>query len=408
MDRNPTRRNEGRQSGPLARFIPQYMALIRGQGYVRASQRYHESLLEYFDAWLARHGRALDQIDEALVEEFLVPHVRTQWVHVSAPATMRRLVALLRQLGVTPPVAKPPLTVAEETMAQYQCFLMKERALSPATAQSWTRYIGLLLAEKFSDGPLDLSALCAADITTFVQRHARRHGASYSRKLVAATRSFLRYLYYKGLHKQDLARFVPRVARWALSTLPKHLPARDVRRVLAACDRRTALGRRDYAILLLLARLGLRAGEVIRLTLDDLDWEHARVSVHGKANRFAQLPLPADVASAIAQYLRRDRPRCECRSVFIRDYAPLVGLSAANSIGKIVKTALKDAGVKSARQGAHLLRHSLATDMLRRGASLDEIGEILRHSSPDTTAIYAKVDLTALRSIAVAWPGGVR
>lgn len=384
------------------------MALIRAQGYVRASQRYHQTLLEYFDAWLARQRRTLDQIDEALVEEFLVPHVRAQWVHVSAPATMRRLVALLRQLAVTPSAAKPPATAAEETVARYQSFLTKERALSPATAQSWTRYIALLLSEKFEDRPLDLSALCAPDITTFIQRHARRYGRSYTRKLVAATRSFLRYLYYKGLHEQDLARFVPRVPRWALSTLPKHLPARDVRRVLAACDRRTALGRRDYAILLLLARLGLRAGEVIRLTLDDIDWEHARVSVHGKADRFAQLPLPADVASAIAKYLQRDRPRCECRAVFIRDYAPLVGLAKANSIGKVVKTALKAAGVSSARQGAHLLRHSLATDMLRRGASLDEIGEILRHRSPDTTAIYTKVDLTALRSIAVAWPGGVR
>ena len=408
MDPKPTPPREVGQNGPLSRFIPQYMALIRAQGYVRASQRYHQTLLEHFDSWLARHRRSLAQIDEALIEEFLVPLVRAQWVHVSAPATMRRLVALLRQLGITPPVAKPPTTAAEETVARYQCFLTKERALSPATAQSWTRYIVLLLSEKFADRPLDLSALSASDITTFVQRHARRYGASYARKLVASLRSFLRYIYYKALHEQDLARFVPRVPRWALSTLPKHLPARDVRRVLAACDRRTALGRRDYAILLLLARLGLRAGEVIRLTLDDIDWENARLSVHGKADRFAQLPLPADVASAIAKYLRRDRPRCECRAVFIRDYAPLVGLAKANSIGKIVKTALKAAGVNSARQGAHLLRHSLATDMLRQGASLDEIGEILRHRSPDTTAIYAKVDLMALRSIAVAWPGGAR
>jgi site-specific recombinase XerD len=264
MDPKPTAPNEDGPRGPLARFIPQYMALIRGQGYVPASQRYHQTLLEHFDAWLARHRRSLAQIDEALIEEFLVPHVRAQWVHAGAPATMRRLVALLRELGVTPPVAKPPTTAAEETVARYQCFLTKERALSPATVQSWTRYIVLLLSEKFAAGRLDLSALCASDITTFVQRHARRYGASYARKLVAALRSFLRYIYYKGLHGQDLARFVPRVPRWALSTLPKHLPARDVRRVLAACDRRTARGRRDHAILLLLARLGLRAGEVKR------------------------------------------------------------------------------------------------------------------------------------------------
>jgi site-specific recombinase XerD len=161
-------------------------------------------------------------------------------------------------------------------------------------------------------------------------------------------------------------------------------------------------------ILLLLARLGLRAGEVIRLRLEDIDWDHACLLVRGKAGRSAQLPLPGDVARAMAQYIRRDRPRCDCRSIFIRDYAPLDGLSKANSIAKIVWQALKNAGVKSARAGAHLLRHSLATDMLSRGASLDEIGEILRHRSADTTAIYAKVDLKALRSLAVAWPGGAQ
>ena len=408
MDPKPKSPTEGGPSGPLSRFIPQYMALIRAQGYVRGSQRYHLSLLEYFDAWLARRHRTLDQIDEALVEEFLEPGVRTQWVHVSAPATMRRLIAMLRQIGATPAAVSAAPTAAEEAVTKYRRFLVDERALSPATAVSWLRYVEPLLLEKFGEGAIELSALRPSDITTFVQRHARKHGSSYARKLVASMRSFLRYLHYKGLHDQDLAKVVPRVARWSLSTLPKYLPARDVKRVLDACDRRTAMGRRNYAILLLLARLGLRAGEVIRLTLDDIDWEHARMTVHGKAGRSAQLPLPADVARAMAKYIRRDRPRCGCRAVFIRDYAPLAGLAKANSIAKIVRTALKTAGVNSARKGAHLLRHSLATDMLQHGASLDEIGEILRHRSPDTTAIYAKVDLTALRSLAVAWPGGAR
>jgi integrase len=168
------------------------------------------------------------------------------------------------------------------------------------------------------------------------------------------------------------------------------------------------LGRRDYAILLLLARLGLRAGEVVKLRLEDVDWENARITVCGKGGKWAQLPLPADVAKAIARYLRHDRPRCACRRLFIRDYAPIEGFSRAGSIASIVKRALGKAGVVSARKGAHLLRHSLATEMLRKGASLDEIGEVLRHRSPDTTAIYAKVDLTSLRALALPWPGGAR
>lgn len=178
--------------------------------------------------------------------------------------------------------------------------------------------------------------------------------------------------------------------------------------MLRHCDRRTALGRRDYAILILLARLGLRAGEVVRLNLEDIDWENARITVCGKGGKWALLPLPPDVARAIAIYLRRDRPRCACRRVFTRDYAPIGGFNRASAIASIVKRALARAGVASARKGAHLLRHSLATDMLRKGASLDEIGEVLRHKSPDTTAIYAKVDLNSLRTLALPWPGGAQ
>jgi site-specific recombinase XerD len=220
-------------------------------------------------------------------------------------------------------------------------------------------------------------------------------------------RSFLRYLHYKGFVGQDLSLTVPKVARWPLSSLPKHLPAAQVRQVLSHCDRSTPLGRRNYAILLLLARLGLRASEVVRLNLEDIDWENARITVCGKGGKWAPLPLPADVARALARYLRRDRPRCACRRVFIRDYAPLGGLNRNTSVAKIVQCALAKAGVVSARKGAHLLRHSLATEMLRQGVSLDEIGEVLRHKSRDSTAIYAKVDLNWLRALALPWPGGV-
>jgi site-specific recombinase XerD len=199
-----------------------------------------------------------------------------------------------------------------------------------------------------------------------------------------------------------------RVARWSLSSLPKHLPAAAVQRVLESCDLETSTGRRNHAILLLLARPGLRAGEVVRLNLEDIDWDNARITICGKGGHRAQLLLPIDVGQAIAGYLHRDRPRCSCRSLFIRDYAPLLGLGYPVSIAKIVKCALKKTGVESARKGAHLLRHSLATDMLRKGASLEEIGEVLRHKSPGSTAIYAKVKLDALKPLALRWPGGVQ
>lgn len=178
--------------------------------------------------------------------------------------------------------------------------------------------------------------------------------------------------------------------------------------MLDSCDQETPIGRRNYAILLLLSRLGLRAFEIVGLNLEDFDWDNALITVCGKGRQRAQLPLPADVGQAVAHYLHHDRPRCSSRRVFIRDHAPLAGFGHSHAISKIVWRALEKAGVKSARKGAHLLRHSLATDLLQKGASLDEIGEVLRHKSPDSTAIYAKVELTALRQLALCWLGGVK
>jgi integrase len=178
--------------------------------------------------------------------------------------------------------------------------------------------------------------------------------------------------------------------------------------VLDHVDQQTAVGRRNYAILLLLARLGLRSWEIVALNLEDIDWENARITIRSKGGRLSQLPLPADVGRAVAQYLRHGRPRSHCRRVFIRDKAPRVGFANSIAISTLVMRALQNARVASAHKGAHLFRHSLATNMIRQGASLEEIGELLRHQSPNTTAIYAKVDLPALRPLALPWPGGAR
>jgi site-specific recombinase XerD len=190
--------------------------------------------------------------------------------------------------------------------------------------------------------------------------------------------------------------------------LPKFLQPDQVQLVLNQCDRRTAKGRRDYAIFLLLARLGLRACEIVSLTLDDIHWRAGEIRIEGKGNRSAMLPLPADVGRAIAAYLRKDRPSCSTRRVFIRMRAPLRGFANSEAISTIVARALKKAGIDSPYTGAHLFRHTLATQMLRQGAALSDIALILRHSSINTTAIYAKVDLTALEAVAQPWPGGVK
>jgi site-specific recombinase XerD len=224
--------------------------------------------------------------------------------------------------------------------------------------------------------------------------------------LTTALRSFLTYLRYEGQIATDLAAAVPAVANWSLPSMPKALPSEQVELLLTRCRRPTPMGRRDYAILLLLARLGLRAGEVASLTLEDIDWETGQVKVRGKGGRYSELPLPAEVGEAIAAYLQHGRPRCHSRTVFLRVSAPVGSFRDHRAVCLIVKHALARAGIQSPRKGAHQLRHALATQMLSRGASLAEIGELLRHSSPRTTSIYAKVDLTALRPLALPWPGG--
>jgi site-specific recombinase XerD len=193
-----------------------------------------------------------------------------------------------------------------------------------------------------------------------------------------------------------------------MASIPRAIPPDQVRQLLASIKRHTAVGRRDYAILLLLARLGLRSGEVAFLQLEDIDWKAGRLSVQGKSGRRTDLPLPADVGRAIAAYLRRGRPTSTSRRVFLRARAPIRGFLTQSAIGSIVKHRLEHAGIVAPAKGAHQFRHALATGMLRQGASLSEIGEVLGHRHPDTTRIYAKVDLDGLRKLALPWPGGVR
>ena len=286
--------------------------------------------------------------------------------------------------------------------------MRQERALASTTLIAYTPFVSDFLTEHFGTGPVDLSSLSAADVTRFVRCRAARIHSKRVQLMTAALRSFLRFAYYRGDVHTDLAACVPAVANWSPSNLPKAFPSAQIKRVLASCNRRTAVGRRDYAILLLLARLGLRAREVTTLTLEALDWEAGGITVRGKGGHDSPMPLPPEVGEALADYLRNGRPPTASRCVFLRARAPVQSLKGSWAIACVVRGALARAGMESPRKGAHQFRHGLACQMLRRGASLAEIGEVLRHRSLQTTAIYAKVDLPALRSLALPWPGGGR
>lgn len=245
-----------------------------------------------------------------------------------------------------------------------------------------------------------------SDVTEFVLLYARSVSPRTAQLGTTVLRAFFRFLFLRGDTATDLSSCVPTVAEWRCSTRPKSLEPRQVERMLGCCDQNTAIGRRDYAALLLLSRLGFRAGEIVAMELDDIDWDAGVLRVRGKGSRRDQLPLVEDVGQALAAYLCDGRPRCSTRRVFVRARAPHQGFSGSAAVDGIVSRALTRAGLHPPRKGAHLMRHSLAVRMLRHGASLDEIAEVLRHCLITTTQIYAKVDVAALREVAQPWPGG--
>jgi site-specific recombinase XerD len=280
--------------------------------------------------------------------------------------------------------------------------------LAQATIVNYIRFVREFLMDCFASGPATLSRLRSGDVVRFVQRRAPQLQLKTAKLLTTALRSFLQYGRYRGEIQLDLAAAVPLVASWSMPSIPRAIAPDQVRRLLVRINRRTAVGRRDYAIVLLLARLGLRASEVVFLELDDIDWKEGSLSVCGKGGRRLQLPLPVDVGEAIVAYVRHGRSPSTSRRVFLRARAPLRGFLGPSAVGSIVRHALLRAGIDAPTTGAHQFRHGLATEMLRHGASLSEIGELLGHRSPETTKIYTKVDLDALRTLALPWPGGAR
>ena len=391
--------------GPLARDVDGFAADLAAQGYARKTAMDKLGLVRHLSLWLESEGLGAVVLDEGRFDTFLRTR-EPRRVPQGEAVTGRQLLGYLRRKGRIPDA--PKSAVSDDPMARiertYERYLINERGLSPSTVSKYLAAVHGFLAKRFETREVVLHMLVARDANRFIVGHAKTR--SHAKDLAAALRSFLRHLYQRGDIAIDLAGAIPTVTNWRLSQLPKSLPPEGVESVLESCDRNTAVGRRDHAILLLLARLGLRGGEVATLTLDDIDWDKGLVTLSGKGQRREALPLPEEVGSALAAYLRDGRPSCATRRVFVRAIAPYRGFSSTMAICDIVRRALARAGIEAPLKGAHLLRRSLACGMLKNGASLEEIGQILRHRHPETTQIYAKVDLEALRTLAPAWPGG--
>jgi site-specific recombinase XerD len=298
-------------------------------------------------------------------------------------------------------------TAVDRVTAEFAQHLQHNHALATATIDGYVRVARQFLSWRFGQEEVRLHDLTPCDSIAFVQHESKRMAPPAVKRAANALRSFLRFGQFRGDVPAALAAGVPSVATWTTTPpIPKAIAAEHAQCAIESCDPRTAVGQRDRAVLLLLARLGLRACEVIRMTLDDIDWDQSQLRIRGKGGRHSLLPLPADVGGAIAAYLQNGRPTCEDRHLFLRSLAPVRGLQeGSDGIGTIVRHALARANVDAPHRGSHQFRHALAAHMLRQGASLPEIGQVLRHRSPQTTSIYAKVDLNALRTLAIAWPG---
>jgi site-specific recombinase XerD len=396
----------GRAQRLLDDQIEPFLQHLRDTGYAERTLRKKRTVARSFARWAHGKGIATINLNDGHVDAFVLRLPRGGKSRRKFElAAVRLFLGYLRAtvaLQCSP--AEAPNSSTANLLQQYENHLRKDRGLAENSLRVYLPLIQTLLASKFAGTgfPQSLKALTIRD---FVIAQTRDRSAEYVRLLSTALRSFCRFLFLSGHMPVDLSPSVPRVCKYRHSTPPAFLAPEEVTRALAAMDRATPRGRRDYAILLLLARLGLRAGEIVSLELDDICWRTAEIAVRGKGRTIERLPLLRDIGEALAAYLRKDRGVSKSRRIFLRMWAPRIGLTGPAAVGHIVRLALAQAGIRrSGRGAAHLFRHGLATRMIRHGASLPEIAEVLRHRSQMTTSGYTQVAFEALREVAQPWP----
>ena len=393
-------------AGPLEPYAAGFAAELARLGYTSGSAYVQMLLMAHLSRWLTGEGLDAGGLTPGAADLFLAHRRAVGYTQLLSLKGLAPLLGHLRRLGAAPEAPAPVLAgPAGEVLARYQRYLVSERGTGAATAADYAAKMRPFLASREKAGALDLAGLTAADVTAFITENCPSMRRGTAKLTVTALRSLLGYLHVAGDIPGPLAWAVPAVATWRLASLPAPLEPGQVAAMLAGCDTGTAAGRRDLAMLTLLARLGMRAGEVAALSLDDFDWRAGEITVTGKGRRSERLPLPPDVGEAVASYLRGGRPEPVegTRRVFLRLHAPHCGLTTGG-VTMAVLAAAQRAGL--GRVHAHRLRHSAATGMLRAGASLPEVGQVLRHRRLLSTAIYAKTDVPALRALARPWPGG--
>ncbi len=400
MGGNPSR---VRVIGPLFPYVAGFQAELEAQGYRPNTVSAQLRVMAHISRWLAAGDLGVGNLTPERVEQFLVARRKAGYALWCSPKGVAPLLVYLRRLGVVPAPESPlPTTPAERLLEDFRAYLTQERGLAASTVAADLHIARLFVATRPQGPTLGLAELRASEVVDFVREECRQRSTGSARYVTTGLRAFLRFCHLAGRTSLPLADAVPKIASWRLAALPRALEPAAVSALFSSCDRRTRIGRRDVAVLMLLARLGLRSGEVAALHLEHIDWRRGELLIRGKGSKQERLPLPTDVGEAIAAWLKRGRPRSSAREVFTRIRAPHRRLSSSGIAG-IVHAACRRAGIPQVN--AHRLRHSAATLMLAAGAGLDEIGQVLRHRSALTTAIYTKVDRSSLRLIAKPWPG---
>jgi site-specific recombinase XerD len=394
-----------RKPGQLGPQVEGYRAWLAHRGYTPQTVRNMLADLGQLGLWMSGEGLVTAQLDENAMVAFVAARRAAGRRRVFGPRAMMPLLRYLRQAGVTP-AAKPSQAPLGVLLGEYRMWLVQERGLAAATVLRYENTARRFLQQQaMADGMLKPARLTGADVNAFLLRECGRVSAGSAKGRVAELRAVLRFLYLQGFTPLRLGTAVPPVGGWRLATLPPTMTTTDVQLLLDGCDRSTDVGVRDFAIMTLVARLGLRSIEVARLELRDIDWRAGELVVRGKARRQDRLPLPAEVGEALVAYLACGRPAAGAQRLFLTCRAPR-GPIRADLVGDVVERACLRAGLPCV--GPHRLRHALAAELLRRGAGLAAISQVLRHQDLATTALYAKVDLITLRQVAQPWPGTAR
>ena len=395
----PSRVSNVLVKGPLAPFADVYRRALEDRRYTPLAAVNLQRQVAHLSSWLDAECIGAEQLDDASIEAFFADQrsIGRNASSLSRPGLLC-LLELLRDLGVVSAAVPPAPSPSEELMEAFCHYLVGERGLAAGTVCNYADGARRFVAGR---GATELRVVTSAEVTAAVLARSTAVSVSATQNYVASLRAFLRFCFLEGLMDNDISEAALPVTGRRRSPLPRGIAKHDADALLASCDRRTAIGRRDYALIITLLRLGLRRGEVAALALDDIDWRAGELVVVGKGGRRDRLPLPADVGAAIAAYLRHGRPRSDRRHVFLRAKAPFEPM-AAGTVASTVRRACRRAGVHEV--GAHRLRHTAACDMVMAQVPLPQIAQVLRHRSLQSTAIYARVDLDGLRALAQPWP----